>query len=877
MSGIPLTATYRLQMNAGFTLEHARARVDYFARLGVSHLYLSPILAARRGSTHGYDVVDPTRINPELGTEDDLRALSRELHDRRMGLIVDIVPNHMGIGAENPYWDDLLTHGERSRFARWFDVAWTSRDGMRAKLVLPVLGDELERVLERGELSVELHEGATPRIVYRTHSFPVDPSSLPPDLQLAQVDPEETGELARSYAGTGGRDRLHALLAMQHYRLTDWRRGATEINYRRFFDVIDLAALRVEDAAVFDETHALILRLVREGIVDGLRVDHVDGLLDPCEYLNRLRAATSIDTPIVVEKILSHGEQLPADWPVQGTTGYEFLNDLEDVFHEPGGVAEIERFYRRLRRFGSTTFLDIARHGKTDVLNGSLRADVDRLAYLLARLARTQRKQWDHADIVSALIAFVAALPVYRTYVDARTPLSDWDRSVIERATRAAVANGAPPAIVAFISDLLCGSYAPPTSAANAERFEFVQRLQQISAPAAAKGVEDTALYVYVPLTSRNEIGGGPDQPLEDAVGRLHQSNEYRADRWPLALLATNTHDTKRSADVRARLGALTELPHEWERAVRRWRRLNAKHRSTVHGRMAPDTNTEYLIYQILLALWPAPRPGRRTDDLPDRAWRSSAEERLSRYALKAAREAKTRTSWVEIDAAYERALTNFVSAILEPGEDAPFLSDVARLVARIAPIGARNALSRIVVHLTSPGTPDLYQGDEIWNYTLVDPDNRRHVDYDARSRALTDLRDLEHRLQTGQKADLFDYRLKLLVTQRLLDLRRSCEPLFTRGGYQRLTISGPRARHAVAFARTLEGRTSVSIASRLTGAVENGKEASWWRDTVIDLPVTLTQGPWRSQIIAGEIFPAGRALELGTVLEKLPVAVLVN
>ena len=271
-----------------------------------------------------------------------------------MGLIVDIVPNHMGIGAENPYWDDLLTHGERSRFARWFD-------GMRAKLVLPVLGDELERVLERGELSVELHEGATPRIVYRTHSFPVDPSSLPPDLQLAQVDPEETGELARSYAGTGGRDQLHALLAMQHYRLTDWRRGATEINYRRFFDVIDLAALRVEDAAVFDETHALILRLVREGIVDGLRVDHVDGLLDPCEYLNRLRAATSIDTPIVVEKILSHGEQLPADWPVQGTTGYEFLNDLEDVFHEPGGVAEIERFYRRGSRRPSSTSRGTAR------------------------------------------------------------------------------------------------------------------------------------------------------------------------------------------------------------------------------------------------------------------------------------------------------------------------------------------------------------------------------------------------------------------------------------------------------------------------------------------------------------------------------------
>jgi len=872
MSGIALTATYRLQMNAGFTLEHARARVDYFAQLGVSHLYLSPILAARRGSTHGYDVIDPTRINPALGSERDLRALADALHERDMGLIVDIVPNHMGIGAENPYWDDVLAHGERSRFSRWFDIAWTSADRDRGKIVLPVLGDELERVLERGELSVELQEGATPRIAYHSHSFPVDPTSLPPDLQLAQVDPEETGELAQLYSSGEGRERLRALLRDQHYRLADWRRGPTEINYRRFFDVTDLVALRVEDPTVFDETHALMLHLVRDGVVDGLRVDHVDGLLDPRAYLERLRAATSPDTLIVVEKILAHGEELSPNWPVQGTTGYEFLNDLEDVFHEPRGVAEIETFYRRMRRLGHTTFPDIARTGKASVLNGSMRADVDRLVQLLSRIALADRHRWTPEALTSALVGFIVALPVYRTYVDAHTSLAESDRDVIKRSAASAIADGAPSDVIAFVVDILTD-----TSSRSPDRIEFAQRLQQVSAPATAKGVEDTALYVYVPLTSRNEIGGGPDQPLDDAVARLHHANELRAERWPVGLLATNTHDTKRSADVRARLGALTEIPHEWERAVRRWRRLNAKHRRAVRGRMAPDTNTEYLLYQILVALWPAPRSGRRSDDLPERAWRESAKERLIRYALKAAREAKVRTSWVEADANYERALAEFVSAVLEPRDDAPFLSDVARLVARIAPIGARNALARVAVHLTSPGTPDIYQGDELWNFTLVDPDNRRPVDYEVRSKAMAELADVDERLHNGGPPDLFDGRLKLLITQRLLHLRRSAAELFTHGGYRRLAVDGPRAAHVLAYERCLNDRRCVTVASRLTGSFTTGQEADWWRDTTVQLPQFSSNDQWYSEILGREVDARNGRLEVASLLEKLPVAVLVN
>ena len=337
------------------------------------------------------------------------------------------------------------------------------------------------------------------------------------------------------------------------------------------------------------------------------------------------------------------------------------------------------------------------------------------------------------------------------------------------------------------------------------------------------------------PLATRS--AAGPTNRWPTPSTRLHHANELRAERWPAGLLATNTHDTKRSADVRARLGALTELPHEWERAVRRWRRLNAKHRRTVRGRMAPDTNTEYLLYQILVALWPAPRSGRRSDDLPERAWRESAKERLIRYALKAAREAKIRTSWVEADADYEHALTEFVAAILEPREDAPFLPDVARLVARIAPIGARNALSRIAVHLTSPGTPDIYQGDELWNFTLVDPDNRRPVDYEVRSKALAELADVDERLHNGGPADLFDGRLKLLITQRLLQLRRSAAELFTHGGYRRLRSKGRARGTCLAYERCLDDRHCVTVASRLTGSSTIGQEADWWRDTTVQLP----------------------------------------
>ena len=868
MSRPQLTATYRLQMNAGFTLAMARARVDYFSRLGVSHLYLSPILAARRGSTHGYDVVDPNRINPELGTEGDLRALSADLHARGMGIVLDIVPNHMGIGQENTYWDDVLAHGERSRYASWFDVDW-KRGHPSGKVVLPVLNDDLDRVIDRGELAVSIGNTPAPRLVYGTMSFPIDAASLPPELQLAQFDPGATGELADVYARPSGRERLRALLDAQHYRLVHWRDGPREVNYRRFFDVNDLVSVRVEDPTVFAQTHAFTLALVRDGVIDGLRVDHIDGLLDPARYLDRLRSAVGPDVPIVVEKILAVDEALAPAWPVQGTTGYEFLNDVDDVFLDPAGVAEIERYYRRLRRIGTTTFEDIARAGKQAALDSSLRPDVERVVALLHDVARATGHRWTIAELTTGVVEFIAALPVYRTDVAPRAAIQRADRDVIEQTSP-----DTPSAITTFIADVLLSA---GRAAESDPLLAFAQRLQQVSGPATAKGVEDTALYVYVPLVSRNEVGGAPNRPLDSAIERFHAGNLRRAERWPIGLVTTNTHDAKRSGDVRSRLTALSEVPHEWERAVHRWRRLNAKHRRTVRGRIAPDTNTEYLFYQTLIGLWPAPRAARRSDDLPDRSWRDVARTRLTEHMRKAAREAKMRTSWIEPDADYERAIESFVAAVLEPSDDAPFLADVARFVSHVAPLGALNALARLVLHLTSPGTPDIYQGDEFWNYALVDPDNRRPVDYDARADALAKVTSSVAALREDSPIDLHANRLKLLVTQRLLDFRRSHADLFTRGAYRPLVARGRRHGHVVAFGRSFEGQTCITIVARLMGSQVAVTADEWWADTSVDVPAELDSPRWRSLISDADVAGGTGTFRVAELLGKLPSAVVAN
>ena len=535
---------------------------------------------------------------------------------------------------------------------------------------------------------------------------------LPVELQLATFDPDETGELTAAFSGTAGRDRLRALLDVQHYRFVHWRTGAAEINYRRFFDVNDLVALRVDDERVFDETHALIVRLVHEGVIDGLRVDHVDGLLDPRRYLERLRAAVPPATPIFVEKILSGQETLPRTWPVDGTTGYEFLNDLDDVFLEPTGLALIEDNYRRTRRLGSTTFRDVALAAKAAFVAGAMRPDLVRLTVLLAPLARAAAKHWTDDELAAGLVSFIVALPVYRTYVgDTPTPRSN--RPIATRCGRARCRTPARASRGASRRVRRPGRDRRRRRSRSAATLCFVERLQQLTGPATAKGVEDTALYIYVPLVSRNEVGGGPDRPLDDAVERFHAREAHRGDALA-ARLDVHEHARHQAQRRRARaprrahrdaagMGAFGSslAPSQRQTSARRERTNRARH----EHRVSALSNTRGALAAA------APRPSRRRSTRSDLARRRASG--LTEYMLKAAREAKTRTSWIEPNANYENALDDFVDAVLEPREDAPFLSDVARLVANIAAIGARTSLSRIALHLTSPGTPDIYQGDE--------------------------------------------------------------------------------------------------------------------------------------------------------------------
>ena len=857
-----LSASYRVQLNKQFTLADARRIVPYLQRLGVSHLYCSPILAARPGSMHGYDVVDPTRVNAEIGTLDDLRALAKELHERGMGILLDIVPNHMGVGPSNPYWEEVLAHGLHSRYARWFDIDWAAGGN---KVVLPVLDDELDAILSREELTLDVRE-KTPRLCYRQSSWPVDPATLPEELQLAKFDPTAVTDTAIFLAGDEGRrGRLRALVDAQHYRLTHWKRGPDEINYRRFFDVNDLAALRQEDPAVFAATHDFVLSLVAEGVIDGLRVDHIDGLLDPLGYLERLRGEVGDDVPIVVEKILSPGEKLRESWPVQGTTGYEYLNDLEDIFLDRDGYTEIERAYRSARRLTTGCFADVAHADKVKILEGPFRADVARLSRLVRPLMSTGRTD---APLKAAITQFIAALPVYRTYADGRAATHRDDVAVVERTMETARRHAAPESEeLRVIHDAVVSP--------SADSLPFVQRLQQTSGPAAAKGVEDTALYVYVPLVSRNEVGGSPDRSLDDAVGRLHRANVDRACRWPSSLTCVNTHDTKRSADLRARLDVLTECAPEWQRCVTRWRRLNRRHRPTVKGRLTPDTNTEYLIYQTLIGIWPTPRAGRRVDDLPDRAWFESARGRLEQYMLKATKEAKTRTSWTEPDASYEAALKQFIRDILTGGDDAPFLADVARFVARIANAGHWNALARVVLQLTSPGVPDTYQGDELWCFALVDPDNRRPVDYARRDELLA-------AAGSGSLSAMHpsEERLKLGVMQRLLNIRRERAALFRGGTYTPIEARGALAGHLIAFARSAEDAHAIVIAPRLLARLTRPDGSIGdWGDTEIVLPTSLRGGRFR-EVFRSQDLELSADTESFTgarILTGLPFAVLLS
>jgi (1->4)-alpha-D-glucan 1-alpha-D-glucosylmutase len=896
-----LTATYRLQLNGTFTLHDARERVPYLHALGVSHLYCSPVLAARAGSTHGYDVADPTQVNPELGGDAAFVALAEAAHAHGMGLVLDIVPNHMGTGPDNPYWDDLLRHGPRSKYARWFDVEWRASSRRLAnKVLLPVLGDSLDAVLERGELTLEV-TGLGARVRYFDHHFPIDPTTLPPELELAQRDPSALPAAREWIAGPEGRARLAALLERQHYALDFWRNASRDVNYRRFFDVNELIALKVEDAEVFAATHKTVLQFVADGLIDGLRIDHVDGLLEPRRYLERLRAAVderrparagAARFPIVVEKILAPGETLPRDWPVDGTTGYEFMTTLEDAFIDPGGYAVLEARYRGTQH--ARGFHAVALEAKRAVLRGSLNADVRRIAPMLASLAR--QAGWPVRPIAAyagAIVELVAALPVYRTYIDAERPDAEGsDRANLESAFAEVQARElADPEGVAALERVLLATWRDVDEGMARARLTFVLRLQQLSGPAAAKGVEDTALYVYAPLASRNEVGGDPGVPVAGAVARLHSLLAAHAERTPRALNATNTHDTKRSADVRSRLDALSEHAASWERRLRMWRRRHRALQTMVRGRLAPTRTTDHFIYQALVGIWPL--DGSSVPVHENGVVLGALRERLTAYILKAVREAKVSTSWTDPDEEYERAVASFVAGLLDPASPGRYLRDVAPLVAEVGMTGMWNALARLVVHLTSPGVPDVYQGDELWFLALVDPDNRRPVDWATREARLESVCgacvsgvDGVPPLETLRRwrDDIADGTLKLYLTMRLLQLRRGDDGgALTRGGYCPIAAEGLHAERVIAFRRGEGLAARIVLVPRLTAALGSDAGApiggerggARWGDTRLAGIEGGGVTGWRCLLSGIEVPAWDGALLVGDALAELPVALL--
>jgi (1->4)-alpha-D-glucan 1-alpha-D-glucosylmutase len=864
-------ATYRVQLTPDFGFEQAAAVTGYLARLGVSHLYCSPYLQAAPGSRHGYDVVDHSRVNVELGGEAGHQRLCRALDEHGLGQVLDVVPNHMAMaGRLNRWWWDVLENGRSSRYARYFDIAWDPPEPKLKNVILaPVLGDHYGRVLEAGQLRLD-HDHGRLLVRYYEHEFPVDPRTYDMVLgdgfdglavefaELPVPGPaDHAGALRRHLEkeallrrlerlGASGQlgarialinaevDRLDALLERQNYRLARWQTAGYELDYRRFFDISSLVALRMEDPEVFADTHVLVLEWLRAGVLDGLRIDHPDGLRDPLGYLERLRRAAP-SAWIVVEKILAEEERLSPDWPVAGTTGYDFMNRALGLFVNPEAEAALTSAYIRFSG-ESTAYPELVYRKKQQVMHELLASDLNRLAEIFVRVCEGNRRYRDYTrhELTDCLREVIACLPRYRTYVRSGAPVSAADRASLEAALAEARRRrpDLDPELVGFLGRILTLEEDGDHTAG------LVARFQQTSGPVSAKGVEDTALYTFNRLVALNEVGGDPGR-FGVSPDAFHRACGEAAARWPDGMLATSTHDTKRSEDVRARLAVLSEMPDAWERAVRRWARINRRHR---RGGL-PDGNAEYLLYQTLVGAWPI---------TPDRA---------AAYMEKAAREAKVHTSWISPDQEYERALLGFVRGTLG---DAEFVADLEAFLPPVVEAGRVNSLALKLLCLTAPGVPDLYQGSELWDLSLVDPDNRRPVDFERRRILLQELEELDE-LGGDAAAAAWERRdeglPKLLVVSRALRLRSRRPDLFARAAYTPLPACGSRAPHALAFRR---GGGAVTVVPRLVLGL-----AGDWGDTAVELPA----GRWRDVFTGAEA--QGGAVPLRELLAGFPVALL--
>jgi len=919
----PLSATARLQFHRGFTLHDAERLVPYYARLGTSHLYASPLLTARAGSTHGYDIVNHDEINPELGGEDALRALVDRLREHGMGLILDIVPNHMGVGGhDNGWWLDVLEWGRLSPYAEYFDIDWDPPDvAMRGRILAPFLGTSYGEALESGNLKLKFDEadGRLAVWYYDEHRFPISPSDYPAVL-LTEGGPLE--EIARVFADAGaggraahrrqveqargqlsdplyrpaieealrayrsdtpeGRDRLHRLLERQNFRLAWWRAATDEINWRRFFDVNGLAGIRPEVPEVFEATHAKILKMYADGWIDGVRVDHVDGLAFPREYCRKLRRRLEAaheqrpehlrDIPPVfwVEKILTDHERLPTDWLTDGTTGYDFMNDASAVLHAPEGAAPITELWTALTgRPGD--FAIEAQAARRQILRDNLASELRVVATAVHRVAKRDLRTRDYtrSAVQAVLTEILVHFRVYRIYAGP-AGISETDQRVLDRALAGARRTARPMdlPLVDLVGHWLAGDglRSVPAGLRRQEWLRAMVKFQQLSSPVAAKSIEDTAFYRYGRLLSRNEVGSDPAQFCM-SVAAFHGASRDRRKRFPRALLATATHDHKRGEDTRARLAVLSEVPGEWETALGRWTRLNASLKRDLDG-PAPDSADEVMLYETLVAAWPLGL------DPADRAGVDAYRERVAAWFQKAMREAKRRTGWASPNEEYEAAAQAFLAGVLDPDRSADVAAEIAAFASRIAPAGAVNGLAQMLLRLATPGVPDLYQGTEYWDFSLVDPDNRRPVDFAAREASLAEAGEPAVLLATWR-----DGRVKQAILARALALRSAAPSLFTEGSYIPLGIEGPASDHAVAFARVHEGRAAIAVAARFAANLERSADhplpaGAAWAGTYLSIPRSLA-GRRASDVMGDMDGPLPGRLRVGDVLSRLPVALL--
>jgi (1->4)-alpha-D-glucan 1-alpha-D-glucosylmutase len=957
ISSSSISSTYRLQLHKDFGFRDATKLIGYFSDLGISHIYASPVLSSRSGSTHGYDATDPTRLNPELGTEADFYALHAELQRHNMGMILDIVPNHMSASSENAWWMDTLENGPESAYAAYFDIDWNpgSRT-LDGKVLLPVLGKRFGEVLESGELKLVLREGRF-LVQYFDSLFPLAPLTYRKVLkhridQLEKqlgTDSQEFQEYAGIVAGlsalpensgssidVAGRQRLQfaglterlrrlvaanagiqkfldqtlrefegkpgqpasfslmeRLLGDQHYLLAYWQNVNEQINYRRFFTINDLVGVRIQDPLVFDATHALIRRLVEQGVATGLRIDHIDGLRDPWLYLTRLNetvgrlptadgAGESGHVPVFVEKILARSENLPADWPVAGTTGYDFMNALNTFFVDPQGAKKVDEIYWRF--LGTELrYEDILYQKKKLVMSSLLAVEMRALGQQLGLLAANDRYARDvsRSQLAAALIETTAQLSVYRTYIR-NLEISPQDSERISNALRLAQSKkpDLDPAGFEFVRDVLLLHNPPHVLSEQREaRLVFVMRWQQFTGPIMAKAFEDTFLYIYNPLISLNDVGGDP-RPSAAVDVDFSRFLTDRSKDWPHTLNATTTHDTKRSEDARARISVLSEIPDEWQAGLKRWSKWNAVHHRNIDGQPVPDRNEEIFLYQTMLGAWPLPSEGS-----------SDVVGRLQEYAIKATREAMVHTRWTLPNVPHEQALQNFIARSLKPGKSNSFLKDFSAFNERIAWFGMINGLSQTLLKIFSPGIPDFFQGSELWDQRMVDPDNRRPVDYQQREKLLARLKNISDDSPDGLTSILGDGRdgsVKLQLIWKSLNFRKTAQKLFAQGDFTPLPATGKRKEHVGAFARRFKNERAIAVVPRFLArasyhhnAEGTSAEASkFWGTTRIRLDSTAVKS-WKN-VLTGETVAVTKAngrseLDVAQLFAKFPVALLAS